>query len=485
MAERPGVFTVAPWGYRILTGWLVHALPVRNVTRAFRIVTDGALIAAGALCFVFFRRLGFGVGASLLGAAVFPLSPPVTETLRYRFLAEPPTVALEVALLVGLQSGAGLAPLALVATLGALAKDSFLLLLPAVYFARRATEGHRRALAACAAVSAPALLATVLLRSWWTPHLAALRPALGPELVTAAVARLRDTWADTWPAPFIAGLTPLALLGAFRREARPYLGRYGYVVAMTLATPFVAWLNVPAAGPVPIFGRNVTRLLLFAVPVLIPLALLALGRLWPALMHATAPPPVRPRLPLTAAASAALLAVLALPVLALDRYRRVDLRGPRDGPMVLAVCRETLRTASRLDRGLEVGFDPENNRFVWGESDPGQLSRMRWFLREGWGPQAHYGVDDIRMRGDTARLLLPLLGARAVEALLTLRATAPGSIAFDVNGLGLGDRAVGPEAQEVSLRIPAESLFRGDNVLTLRTGAPGVKLLGLRYRPLP
>ncbi|HEV8255199.1 MAG TPA: hypothetical protein VGQ78_10600 [Vicinamibacteria bacterium] len=480
------MFTVAPWGYRVLTGWVVHALPVRNVTRAFRFVTDAALIAAGALAYLFFQRLGFGVAASLLGAAAFGLSPPVVETLRYRFLAEPLTVALELALLAALQSGAGLAALALIATLGALAKDSFLLLLPAVYFALRGSQGHRRALVACAAVAAPAALATALLRWWWTPHLAALRPALGPELVTAALARLRDTWSDTWPAPLLGGLGPLALLGALRAEARPYLARHGYVLAMTMVTPFVAWLNVPAVAPVPIFGRNVTRLLIFALPVVIPLALLALGRLWPAL--GPAPPamtPPRRRPPATAAALAVLLAALALPVFALDRYRRVDLRGPRDGPLVLAVCRESLRTASRLDRGLEVRFDPEANQFVWGESDPGQLSRMRWFLRDGWGPQAHYGIDEIRMRGETARLLLPLLTPRPVEAALTLLAARAGSIGFDVNGVSLGERPVSAEPQEVSLRIRAESLFRGDNVLSLRTATPGVKLLALRYRALP
>jgi hypothetical protein len=487
MAERPSVFTVAPWGHRILTAWVVRALPVRNVTRAFRFVTDAALVAAGALCFLFFRQLGFGPGPSLLGAAAFGLSPPVAEALRYRFLVEPLTVALEVALLVALEAGAGLAPLALIALLGALAKDFFLLLLPAVYFARRRTDGDRRALVACAAVAAPAILATALLRYWWTPHLPAIHPALGPEVVTAAVARLRDTWSDTWPAPLLAGLTPLAALGAVRRAARPYLARYGYLLAVTLLTPFVAWLNVPAAAPVPIFGRNVLRLLVFAVPVVIPLALLALARPWPAFAPSVVAARVAAPRPLaTALTLAAVPAMLVLPLFALDRYRRVDLRGPRDGPYVLAVCRETLRTASRLDRGLEVRFDAAANRFVWGESDPGELSRMRWFLRDGWGPQAHYGIDDIRTRGESARLLLPVLTPRPLEATLTLRAAGPVSIAFDVNGRQLGERTVAAEAQEVSLRIPAEMLFRGDNLLALRAvGGARIRLLALSYRPAP
>jgi hypothetical protein len=72
-----------------------------------------------------------------------------------------------------------------------------------------------------------------------------------------------------------------------------------------------------------------------------------------------------------------------------------------------------------------------------------------------------------------------------VEAALTLLAARAGSIGFDVNGVSLGERPVSAEPQEVSLRIRAESLFRGDNVLSLRTATPGVKLLALRYRALP
>ena len=53
-------------------------------------------------------------------------------------------------------------------------------------------------------------------------------------------------------------------------------------------------------------------------------------------------------------AAAAALAPLAI----VDRYRRADLTGPRDGPYVLVVCRETLRTARRLSRGEEVALDP-------------------------------------------------------------------------------------------------------------------------------
>src|SRR5215468_8369366 len=57
MAEHPAVFSVAPWGYRVLTPALVHALPVRTVVRGFRYVTLGSFALAGALLFLYLRRL--------------------------------------------------------------------------------------------------------------------------------------------------------------------------------------------------------------------------------------------------------------------------------------------------------------------------------------------------------------------------------------------------------------------------------------------
>jgi hypothetical protein len=131
MAEQPRFFTVAPWGHRILTPWVASALPVRNIARAFRIVTFAALLAAGGLLFLYLRALGHGLPAAVLGALLFALLPPVAECLRYVFLAEPVAVMLQVALLLALQSRAGLGPLCLIAVLGTLAKEFFVLLVPA------------------------------------------------------------------------------------------------------------------------------------------------------------------------------------------------------------------------------------------------------------------------------------------------------------------------------------------------------------------
>jgi hypothetical protein len=156
------------------------------------------------------------------------------------------------------------------------------------------------------------------------------------------------------------------------------LKRYGYLALSCLALSLLAWINVPSPVPVVLFGANTERLLLYALPLLIPLALVALERLLRVAALVPAPASGRSRL-LDAAAVAGLSVALLLPLLGVDRYRRLPLHEPRDGPLLMAFCRESLRTARRIERGEEVRLDPEQLRFAWGVSDPGRLFEMRWF----------------------------------------------------------------------------------------------------------
>jgi hypothetical protein len=465
MADAPAYFSVAPWGHRVLTPWLAAALPAGNVVRGFRYVTVAGLAAAGFLLYVFLRRLGHGAFPALLAMAAFHVSPPVAEIARYRFLNEPLMLALMLGFLVALEAGAPAAVLAGLAALGALTKDAslFVLLAPAAFLVRRRT-GVPDGLLAAGATAAAALAAAAVLRAWWTPHVSSVRPELGVDLVRSGLTVLREDWSDTWPAILAGGITPIAAFGVFRRSARPYLRRYGYLAAATLVLPFVAWIQVPARRPVPLFGPNVLRLMAYSLPFLLPLALHAFDRLWPVMA-----PPSQRRWPKAVAVGGAVVAVaaLAFPVLALDRYRRVDLQGPRDGPLVLALCRETLRTANRIERGLTVAFDPGRYRFVWGVSDPGELARMRWFLRDGWGELAHYGTGPIAMESPTASLLLPLFRPRDVDVELALEADGPLRVDVAVNGRPLGGWEVAGEGVEAAFRVPAGVLFRGDNLVTL------------------
>lgn len=469
MAEQPAFFTAAPWGYRVLAPWLVSLLPGTNAVRGFRDMNLYGLSLSGLLLFLFLRRLGHGEWPSLLAVAAFVFSPPVAELLRYPFLVEPVTIALEIAFLYALTAGAGPALLALLVLLGALSKELALMLVPLVFFVRGGAGRWRRGAVETAVVALPAAIATAFLRHGWQPQSSSGSLALGGDTFALVFERLLASWDETWPAALLGGLMPLALLGALRGNARPFLARYGYLLAVTLALPLVAWVNIGGPRPMAFFGPNTLRLLLFALPALFPLALLAIDRVWPH-MGPEAPPPTRPRWT-EAAAAVAVVAALAATLLGLDRYRRVDLRGFRDGPLVLALSRESLRTANRIETGKPVVWDPAERTYVWGVTHPHEMEKMRWFLREGWGERPHYGAGPVVMKEDQASLLVPLYVPRDLEVTLRLEAPAPVPLTVTANGRPAGILHVTPAGEEATVRLPASALFRGDN--ELRLAAPG------------
>jgi len=241
MAERPGFFTVAPWGYRVLHPWLIRAatLPFRDLVPAFFWSTVLGLSAGGVLLFLYLRRLGHGELASVLGVTLYGVSGPVGEVVRYQFLAEPLTFVLELAFLLALESAVALPLLAAIAVLGALSKEFFLLLLPLVYFVRRGNVGDGKALRDAVLVALPAILVSGALRGYWTPHIHPPLPALAPETLAIAVARFRESFPAWRGAALLMGLTPLAVLGGFRRSGRRLASRGAYLFFATLASPFV------------------------------------------------------------------------------------------------------------------------------------------------------------------------------------------------------------------------------------------------------
>lgn len=477
MAENPSVFTVAPWGYRVLTPLVVGALPGRDVIRRFRWLTFAGLSLAGGLTYLFLRRLGHGAHASLAGAALLAASGPVGEVVGYPYLVEPLALVLEVGFLLALEAGAGAGLLALLSVVAACNKELQLLLLPLVYFARRDRDGARLAAWKLLAATAGALAATAILRWVWAP-VASLPSLPSPDSWGAILGNLWQHRAETVGGLLLTGLLPLAAAGACLARARPYLRRYGYLLFVTLAFPFVAWMNLGEKRPLALFGRNTDRLLLFAVPALLPLALMALESLFRRPRSEAPPQVVSVR---WAERAAWILTALVLAGLAvgLDRYRRADLRGARDGPLVLAFCRETQRAAARAERGEEVSFDIGRQRYEWGVSPSAEMGRMRWFLRDGWGTLPHYGTGDAVVRGREATLVVPCLRPRALA--MTLRLEAPRAIAvgFSINARPLQQALVGPGVTPVALQVPAELLFRGDNLLRL-DGPDATETLTLR-----
>jgi hypothetical protein len=476
MAERPAVFTVAPWGYRVLAPAAAAALP-GNAVQGFGRLAFLSLLAAAVLLHFFLRRLGLGELPALVGVAAFALSPPVAESLRYVFLDEPLSSALEMAILLALASGAGPGVLALLLTVWALAKELWPLFLPLVLL-REWHRGRRPALAATLAVAAGPLLATLILRGWWW-RAPAGPPETGEASLLAAAVMALASWRQ-WVGPMLLlGLTPLAIAGGLRRRGRPLAARYGWLAAILLVVPLFAASYVSGS----FFAADVTRLLLYALPLLLPLALVAV---FPTAAPAETMPAARASswISVGGVVGAAMI-VISLPLL-LDRYRRIDLRGARDGPLVLALCRESLRAAQRLEQDRPVVFDAATTGYEWGVSPPEEMGRMRWFLREGWSARAHYGTGDVVMQEARASLLVPCLRPRELEAALRLEAPSPRPVELLVNGRSLGERIVGPGGDEAVVRLPRDALFRGDNRLTLSApGGPGLRFRSLTVRPAP
>jgi hypothetical protein len=475
-AEHPTVLTQAPWGFRVLTPWIVHSLPVPKATRGFRYLTHAALTAAGVILFLLLRRRGLPLWASLATVALFAVSEPVGLVVAHGFRTEPVDLLLVLLLLHALEVGAGPGVLALVLTLATLSSDLPLLLLPAVVV-QRGGRGWRRVTIDTLVAALPAVAAALLLRGFWSPTAPA---ALGAAALTPeAAGHLRSgVWEALGPVT-LGAIVPLAALGAARREGRRLLRREGYLLLATTALPFF---------PLPEVARHSTLadagapMLLVALALWLPLAAIGLAR--PTREPATPP---ASGLPVYAEVAAFLAAVATLGALGsgLDGYRRADLGGRRDGPLALALTRESLRTARRLGRGESVRLDA-SQRYAWGLSDPGRLGRMRWYLWSGWGDLAHYGIGEIVMREAQARLLLPCLRPVDLEARFVLESSVEVQLAVFLNGGRVGNAAAGPGGRRSVVALAQAALFRGDNVLTLaakRAAPDPVKLRELTYRP--
>jgi hypothetical protein len=481
MAEHPSVFTLTPWGHRTLKPWILHALAGSNrELRVDRYVNALGLTVTGALLFLFLRRLGYTEVASLLALVVFLFTEPFAVLFEEPLLTDPISMPLAVGLLLAVEAGAGAAILALLFVLGTHSKELFVLFLPLVYLSRR-HRGEAAALKAFAAVALPTLFAVLTLRYWWTPYLRAPHVPLDLDAVRNVGAAFRHGWTAYPAAILVWGATPLALLGALRPAARPFLARYGYLAGVTLLAPFVAFLNAPRAAPAPYV---VPRHMIYAMPFVLPLALLAIDRVRRTAGTPPSPPAERPRWRWMAALATA--AVLAFPFAALDRYRRAPLHDPLVGPLVLTTCRESLRTARALDAGREVVWDIDRTGWTWGRSDPGAMAQMRWFLREGWGLFPWSQTGEARMVAPAASVLLPSFGGSGMELLLTLSAPDQLLLGIAVNGHPVERLVVTPDPRARAVRIPADLLFRGDNVLTFQRpdggGAP--RLHRLVIRPL-
>jgi hypothetical protein len=253
-------------------------------------------------------------------------------------------------------------------------------------------------------------------------------------------------------------------------------------------------LVLPLLNPDEFHARDLLRLPAYALPALVPLALAAIDRLLAqrlgerrALLAADARggPPRRlvPHRRSEAVAALATLALIAAPLLTLDRYRRADLRGSDDAPLVLAACRLSLEWARQLERGEPAGLDLEVRPFQPERPALYQLGRLRWFLGAGFAAGSARGAGAAAFSGPRAELLVPVLTPGPLDAELRLRSPRPVTLRLALNGQSLAPAALAVGVTPVRVRLPAAALFRGDNTLELESDSGGLALAAYSLTP--
>ncbi|GEM_PF-1080001 len=475
MAEEPRVFTLSPWGYRILLPALIGAFaPPRLIVPAFEWAAQASLIVASGLLFVYLRLLGATLRSSLLAVLAMMATPSVSAVFENPFLVEPFALALLLLALIAIERDIPWA-IALSLLLLSLSKEIWVVLLPIV-FLKSLNDGARGAGLRTAMVAAPAAWIWLAIRFLWAPQSAGVRPSTD---YLATLSSIITSFKDFAPDFLMGGLVVAALLGLSRPGAREYLKEHALTLLPLLVLPLFAAAYTGEGAATSFFKADVPRLLIYALPFVAALAV----HLDPAHTKAVRPSLVRRW---SRPAVVAGLIILGLSPRALDRYSRIDLSTTRDGPYVLGFVRETLKTARKLERGETLVFDPKNRTFAWGVSPPNELGKLRFFLRDGFGPRAHYGIHDVRIREARASIILPVRRPQRLRVTATMDARASAWVTFLAGGRKVGEALIGPQAVAVTLDIAADRLFRGDNPIELQceeaaTVAP--RLLRLEIAP--
>ena len=450
MADTPDVFTLAPWGYRILAPRIVHLLPTASAAQGFYWLNLLCLTLTLVVLDRWLLRLGFGAGPRLLAGIVFVLSPPLRGLLEYQVLVDPLALLIVALILLELTSPRLIVLTALFAA-GALCKEVCLLPLVMVLPVLVQRRGAWSGILATAGVGLPALgLAAYLRLTWGEP-----RATLGLPLLELAMERLQqskdvlDTTLSLW------GVGILAVVGLLR-EPSVMLRLQG--AALWLLTFAATFLN-----PYHFSTPDLPRLSVFVWPALLPLALTGLGfRRDPG---SEAAPTAGPGVKL--AALGTLLACVFL-VVRTDSFRHEPEDAWADPIPYLARNREAIKTALLLDEGGALSFDAMSGRYAGPIGERFNLTegrRHRWFLFAGFGPDAVYESGAPMFRGE-ARLLLPVMTPRPMTMSIEFEGPKDVEVKVSISGRELAVLRTG--APGGTFMIPGAWLSRGDNILDLR-----------------
>lgn len=457
MAEEPRVFTVGPWGYRILLPELLGAfLPPRRIVQGFDWAARLSLILASGLLFVYLRTVGGTIRAALSAVTLAMLTPSVDRVFANPFLVEPFALMLLLVALIAIEGRANAWLIALALILLSLTKEIWVVLLPLV-FLKEWPEGARAAVVRTLRAGLPALWVMALMRWIWSPQ---SESATGSADYLGALGTIALNVRVFLPEYLLGGLGLAGLIALRDETAREYLREHALTLLPLLALPLFAAAYTGAGAATSFFADDIARLLIYVVPFAAALAIHLDPGHGEGKTFGTNQRVER-------GAMALVLAFMLAPG-ALDSYSRVDLSTSRDGPYVLGFTRETLKTARKLERGEMVTFDPGDRKFAWGVSPPNELGKLRFFLRDGFGPLAHYGIHDVRMRAARAVLIVPVLTPQRLKVTATMDAKQSAWVTFQAGGRKVGEALIGPQAVAVTLDIAADQLFRGDNPIELQ-----------------
>jgi len=264
MAEAPTVFTMPPYAYRLGVPLLAHVLPF-SLEVNFFLLTWLGLFAAMLLGYVFFRQVGYGHGLALLGSSFVGAAPEVTVYLGNHFLVDPFALAMMMAVLVAIEKGLSDGLTALLLLLASLCKESAFFVIPVLYLRLAGPRlVDRRAAGRTILIAAPAVLAALTLRFAWGGAFEAF-PYLSPwegrrQPWYGSIEAYRAVWSGLF-----GYLALLAIANGFSERWRDFVRCY-----LPYGALVVAQLLVP---------QNSERLLFFAFPVVVPLALTEFQRI--------------------------------------------------------------------------------------------------------------------------------------------------------------------------------------------------------------
>lgn len=257
-----------PFCYRILVPALVRAVVNGTgvgLNAVFWSVTQLALVAYLFTLFLCLRDLGFAADAALVGTALAGLTPGAVRWYAYQYWMSDPVCLWLVALGFLLARRERLLPLSVVCLAAALTRESWLLI-PAYALLRRQRSQPRRGLLPLLLAFVPACVATVAVRL-------AIVPVAGSTLLEAAREMLRFRARH-----LLDNQLYFATLGSF-----------GVLVPLVLLRARRAWDAArsrpeDAAVVVLVYGslaiaNNTDRLLVYALPVVLPPALRAIEAL--------------------------------------------------------------------------------------------------------------------------------------------------------------------------------------------------------------